>query len=159
MKSYDDPDAPTGAAIVYAIFAFGLAAIVIGCICTINGYRAEKKLAAITALDTSYSRSFPCQASYYSTEHGRRTASGAVFDSLAMTCAVAHALNIPFGTRLWVIEQISGNGVEVVVNDAVPDSIVRAHPQRWIDLSAGAFAKIADKKRGVISVEVSEVAK
>jgi rare lipoprotein A len=59
--------------------------------------------------------------------HGRRTASGEVFNENALTAA--HP-SLPFGTRIRVYNQTSGNSVVVRINDRGPH--VRG---RIIDLS------------------------
>jgi rare lipoprotein A (peptidoglycan hydrolase) len=83
-----------------------------------------------------------CKASWY--EYGRLTASGEIFNPEAMTCAHRQ---LPFGT---VIEVRRGSKViRVRVNDR--------GPAKWtgrdIDLSKGAFRRLALLSSGVIGVE------
>jgi peptidoglycan lytic transglycosylase len=66
--------------------------------------------------------------------HGKRTASGEVFDQDAMTCA--HK-TFPFGTRLRVTNPENGKSVVVVVNDRGPFVAGRD-----LDLSRGAARAI-----------------
>lgn len=77
-------------------------------------------------------RSFSGMASYYGSESGSRTASGARMVSSAMTCA--HR-SLPFGTRLRVTH--GDRSVVVTVNDRGP--FVRG---RVLDLSTGAARAI-----------------
>jgi rare lipoprotein A len=77
-------------------------------------------------------RSFSGMASYYGSESGSRTASGARMVSSAMTCA--HR-SLPFGTRLRVTH--GGRSVVVTVNDRGP--FIRG---RVLDLSTGAARAI-----------------
>jgi rare lipoprotein A len=87
-----------------------------------------------------------CQASYYGAPGeippGSRTANGDVFDPNAMTAA--HN-SYPFGTRVRVNYQ--GKTIEVRINDR--GSFGGA---RCLDLTYGAFQKLANKDLGVINV-------
>lgn len=75
-------------------------------------------------------------ASYYHDKFtGRRTASGAIFNNNALTCA--HK-TLPFGTRLKVTSVKTGKSVEVTVTDRGPFT-----KGRHLDLSKKAFMKIA----------------
>lgn len=97
--------------------------------------------AAITS-----SGSFSGKASYYGSESGKRTASGARFNPMGMTAA--HR-SLPFGTRLKVTH--GGRSVMVTVNDRGP--FIRG---RVLDLSKGAAQAIGLTGRGVGHV-VAEV--
>lgn len=55
--------------------------------------------------------------------------------------------NLPFGTRLLVTNQLNGKQVIVRVNDRGPFDY-----DRVLDLSSGAFAKIAPIGQGVADV-------
>lgn len=84
-------------------------------------------------------------ASYYGGKfHGRRTASGEIFDKNAMTAA--HR-SLPFGTKVKVTNLRNGRTVLVRVNDRGPH--VRG---RIIDLSHAAAKKIGLK--GVVRVKL-----
>jgi rare lipoprotein A len=87
-------------------------------------------------------------ASYYADKfHGRRTASGALFDRNKYTAA--HK-KLPFGTKLRVTNQANGQSVIVEVTDRGP--FVRS---RDIDLSKKAFMEIAKNKgAGVMTVTI-----
>jgi len=88
-------------------------------------------------------------ASWYSTvESGKRTASGENLDDNAMTCA---AWGWPFGTWLWVEHE--GKRIKVRVNDRGPARRLYARG-RIIDLTKGAFRKLAPLSEGLIQVRV-----
>lgn len=89
-------------------------------------------------------------ASFYGAKHhGRRTASGEVFDASDLTAAHRR---LPFGTRVRVTNLENGRNVVVEVNDRGP--FVRG---RIIDLSRAAFRQIADVSDGVVRVRVQVV--
>lgn len=86
------------------------------------------------------------KASYYGGQHhGRKTASGEVFNMNANTAA--HK-KLPFGTKLEVTNTKNNQSVIVRVTDRGPFVKGRA-----LDLSKGAFKQIASLKSGVISVK------
>jgi rare lipoprotein A len=87
-------------------------------------------------------------ASYYADKfHGRRTASGALFDMNKYTAA--HK-KFPFGTKLRITNQANGQSVIVEVTDRGP--FVKS---RDIDLSKKAFMEIAKNKgAGVMTVKI-----
>ncbi len=78
--------------------------------------------------------------------HGRRTASGEVYDMYAMTAA--HR-TLPFGTRVRVTRRDDGRWVDVRINDRGP--FVR---RRIIDLSYSAACRIGLDRDGVTPVEL-----
>lgn len=89
-------------------------------------------------------------ASYYgSYHHGKTMANGDPFDMYDMTCA--HK-TLPFGTKLRVTNINNGKSVEVIVTDRGP--YVKG---RVIDLSKGAFKKIAPIDIGITKVEIEEI--
>ncbi len=77
---------------------------------------------------------------------GKKTASGALFDAGALTCA-AHGF--PFGTCLSVTNPETGDSVKVVVTDR-PGAAV-------IDVTKAAFERIADIKKGRLYARVTVV--
>lgn len=86
------------------------------------------------------------KASWYGRElAGRRTASGERFKPSGLTAASWHH---GLGQRVTVRNQKNGRSVTVRVNDR--------GPARWtgriIDLSEGAFRKLADTRQGIIKV-------
>ena len=91
------------------------------------------------------------KASYYSDKHhGRKAADGSTFNMYAMTCA---SNTYKFGTKLRVTNKENGKSVVVKVTDRGGFSKLG----RVIDLSKGAFTKIASLKRGIITVIIEEV--
>lgn len=90
--------------------------------------------------------------SYYADKfHGRKTASGQIFDNKKFTAA--HK-KFPFGTRLKVTNEANGKSVEVVVNDRGPFT-----KGRELDLSKAAFLEITrDVKYGLLraTIEIIE---
>jgi rare lipoprotein A len=92
-------------------------------------------LTASTFKSTWYGKSF----------HGQYTFSGEVFDMNKLTCASNH---FAIGTKLKVINLENKKSVIVRVND-------RGAMDRYIiDLSQGAFKRIANLDVGIINVKV-----
>ena len=87
-------------------------------------------------------------ASYYGKGfHGKRTASGEIFNKWAMTTASnSHKM----GTILEVTNVANNKKIRVRVNDTGGFSKYG----RTLDLSRGAFAKIADIKQGLVKVKI-----
>ena len=94
------------------------------------------------------------EASHY--WQGQITASGRLFDRNAMTGA--HR-TLPMGTVVKVTNLANGKSVIITINDRGPyakaskSSKYRGN-MRVIDLSEGAFLKIASKKQGVTDVSI-----
>lgn len=107
----------------------------------------------LTALSSMPAMAYTCtNASYYGVSdgfHGRTTANGQRFDAYGLTAA--HP-SMPFGTRLRVTDQNSGRSVIVKINDRGPYVAGRS-----LDLSYGAFSRIASPSRGVARVCYSRV--
>lgn len=90
------------------------------------------------------------QASWYGhPHHGRRTASGEVFDRAALTAA--HP-TLPFGTRLLVTNLANGRSVEVLVNDRGPFAAGRI-----IDVSEAAAERLGARQAGVFPVRIQVI--
>jgi rare lipoprotein A len=83
-----------------------------------------------------------CEASYY--DEPQLTADGEQFNPDAMTAA--HA-SLPFNTEIKVTNEANGKSVVVRINDRGPYV-----PDRCLDLSRAAFAKIANLSSGVVDV-------
>ena len=78
--------------------------------------------------------------------HGRKTASGEVFNQNALTAA--HR-TLPFGTKLRVTCTTTGRSTIVKVNDRGPF----AGRNRVLDLSKAAFLQIAPLSKGVTYIK------
>jgi rare lipoprotein A len=99
---------------------------------------------APTAVEAASSCSY---ASHYGVGdgfHGLRAANGSRFNAHGLTTAHRH---LPFGTRLRVINPSNNKTVMVTVTDRGPFV-----PGRSLDLSYGAFARIASPSQGVARV-------
>ena len=89
-------------------------------------------------------RQFAGVASFYSKDYKGRTASGHMYDPEKLTAA--HP-NLPFGTRLSVVDPRSHRAVTVVVNDRGPFT-----KGRVLDLSFAAAQALRMTGRGVMKV-------
>ena len=88
-------------------------------------------------------------ASWYNLD-GRKTASGEVFRTHAMTCASnSHKI----GTKLLVTNRKTNKSVVVRVNDTGGFSKYG----RTLDLSKGAFSKIAHLNQGTVNVTIKKL--
>lgn len=100
--------------------------------------------------DLEYSRDLGIGvASYYGTRFaGKPTASGAIFDPARLTAA--HR-TLPFGSRVEVTNQRTGESVVVTINDRGP-----FHHSRVIDLSKAAASQIGlvHQGRGPVSLRL-----
>ena len=99
------------------------------------------------------------EASHY--WQGQQTASGRRFDKNAMTAA--HRA-LPMGSVVKVTNLKNGKSVVVTINDRGPYAKASKHSayrgsMRVIDLSEGAFLKIASKKSGVTDVKIELIKK
>lgn len=108
----------------------------------------ETKVKSISGLATWYGESF----------HGRKTASGEIYNMHGLTCAVGDR-NIPLGSKLKITNIKTGKSVIVRVNDRMNK---RYHPvdykgQIRIDLSVGAFTKLAPRKQGIIKIKIEKL--
>jgi rare lipoprotein A len=89
------------------------------------------------------------KASYYGPRyHGRRSASGARFDQMALTAA--HPW-LPFGTKVKVILAGTGRSVIVTITDRLYSS------RRIVDLSVAAARELGMIRRGVAEVVLTPV--
>lgn len=86
------------------------------------------------------------KASWYGgIHHGRKTASGEVFDENKLTAA--HK-TLPFGSSVEVINMDNEKSCTVKINDRGP--FIKG---RDLDLSKKAFSNISSLKKGVINVK------
>ena len=89
-------------------------------------------------------------ASYYGPGfHGRTTASGERFNAYGLSAA--HR-SLPFGTMVKVTNQSNGRSVVIKINDDGPH-----YGNRIIDLSEGAFSRIASTGQGLANVCISKI--
>jgi len=104
-------------------------------------------VSSLTTLPAQATSSNCTHASYYGYGDGfdgSRTANGERFDAAAHT--TAHR-SLPFGTKLLVTNPANGRSVVVRVNDRGPYIAGRG-----LDLSHGAFVKLASASSGVARV-------
>jgi len=91
-------------------------------------------------------------ASYYAGNFiGRKTASGQIFTSQAMTAA--HK-SLPFGTRLRLTNKKNGKTVNVVINDRGP----YIHG-RILDLSEAAARRLGFVEQGIADLTIESCAR
>lgn len=88
-------------------------------------------------------------AVYTSRLHGRRTASGAIFDQRKLT--TAHK-TLPFGTRVRLTNLRNRKRVVVLVNDRGP-----VQPGRIVDISHRAAQALGAKKVDIFAVKLEVV--
>ena len=92
-------------------------------------------LLSLAPVFATESKKFEGHAHWYGGHfHGKKTASGAIFDKTKLTCA--HP-SLPFGTKVKVHSKHTGKSVVVTVTDRCPHL-----KQRCIDLSEGAARAI-----------------
>ena len=80
---------------------------------------------------------------------GQRTASGERFNAYGLTAA--HR-SLPFGTRVRVTNQRNGRSIVVKITDDGPH-----YGGRILDLSYGAFSRIAATSRGTADVCIARL--
>ena len=122
-----------------------LAGFSLSCI-SVNQLQAREKEAAAAAANKTG------VASWYGGDfHGRKTASGEVYNMHQLSCA---SNQYPLGTWLRVTNTRNGKAVVVQVND-------RMHPRckRVVDLSKGAAKEIGLVKRGICNVKIENLGK
>lgn len=81
--------------------------------------------------------------------HGRKTANGEIYNQYGLTAA--HKA-FKFGTNVKVTNVANGKSVIVRINDRGP--FIK---ERIIDLSKGAFQRIADIRQGIVKVRLDVV--
>jgi rare lipoprotein A len=87
------------------------------------------------------------KASYYSSAlHGRKTASGEIYNENKLTAAHKH---LPFGTKVRVLNKKNGRSVLVSINDRGP--FVK---KRILDLSYVAAKQLGMIRAGVTSIKM-----
>lgn len=130
------------------------------------GYSLARKISIICILVATLLSGAPAQASseaelkklfggiaswYGGSFHGRRTASGDIYNMHKLTCA--HK-TLPFGTKLLIFNPHNGRKVEVVVTDRGPYI-----GKRVIDLSKAAADKLNISGIGQVICFISKITK
>ena len=117
----------------------------------INLFKSKLPTALATTLLLASINVSAATASWYGKGfHGRTTASGEVFNKWAMTAASnSHKM----GTILEVTNRANSKKIRVQVNDTGGF----AKYGRTLDLSRGAFAKIANINQGIAKVSIKVI--
>jgi rare lipoprotein A len=113
---------------------------------------AQKRVAANKTKSQKTTRVFYGQASFYANKfHGRKTASGEIFDQNKLTCACNV---LPLGTWIKVTNLRNGQSAIVKIND-------RIHPKmnRIVDLSKSGAQRLDYVSRGLTRVKVELIDK
>lgn len=116
-----------------------------------SGFNREQRMQSFYKTQAvSVGTVFRGEASYYGPGfHGKKTASGEIFDQNALTCA--HK-TLPFGTRLKVTRLDNHQSVVVTVNDRGPYK-----KGRILDLSVAAARQIGLNIQGVAQVKAEVI--
>lgn len=112
-----------------------------------SAVKAENGEDADTSTGSTESAAATCKASHYWED--TQTASGQPFNVNAMKAA--HK-TLPMGTKVRVTNPKNGKSVVVTINDRGPYIAGRC-----LDLTTGAFRKIANPSAGVITVRYSRL--
>ena len=130
------------------VFRFTLCLCMLGLLSACSGKQGHVALPPSRASTSASASELEGLASYYAEPyHGRRTASGEVFDTYeAMTAA--HR-TLPFNTVVRVKNKMNGKQVEVRINDRGPFIAGRI-----IDLSVRAARAIDMIRSGVVLVQL-----
>jgi rare lipoprotein A (peptidoglycan hydrolase) len=93
-----------------------------------------------------------CKASYYAEPfHGRKTASGKIYNMYEYTCAAVNSIKL--GTMLKVTNVKNNKSIIVKTTDRG----AFAKYGRTLDLSYAAFMAIGNPKSGVLKVKIEKV--
>lgn len=110
-----------------------------------------KSLILLTSLLSTLAFAGTGKASWYGPGFdGKRTASGAIFRQHGLTTACHPGIRL--GAKLKVTNLANGKSVNVVCNDRGAFHSAK-YGNRVLDLSKGAFSKIASTSTGVIRVK------
>jgi len=120
-----------------------------------NARTIKKAVVDITKFDKMYGT-----ASYYTKKSCQRegtsgvwTASGEAYNEDAMTCALRRR---DWGGEYRVTNIMNGKSVVVRHNDFGPNKTLY-NRGRIVDLSRGAFSKIAELKSGIIQIKIEKI--
>lgn len=105
---------------------------------------------AIMLFFLTYSQQTGKASFYGEPHHGRRTASGEVFNMHGLTAA---SNTLPIGTYVKVTNVKNNKSVVVKINDRGGFSKYG----RLLDMSKGAFSQIASVKQGIITVLIEVI--
>lgn len=106
---------------------------------------------SLTLSVTSHSQTLNGTATYYAGKHhGRKTASGIIYNKYDLTCAAS--TKFKFGTLLKVTNEANGKTVIVKVTDR--GGAIKGNK---LDLSQRAFESIADLRRGFIKILIEKI--
>lgn len=83
--------------------------------------------------------------------HGGKTSTGEIYNMYGISCATRDR-TIPFGSKLKITNIETGKSIIVTVNNRMAKT-----GKHTIDLSVGAFVKLAPKKQGVIKVKIEKL--
>ncbi len=127
----------------YKLFLTGAAVI---CLTGNNGAYGNSGTLIAAQPHAPVAKEFKGNVSWYGVPfHGRKTASGEIFNMNKLTAA---HLRLPFNTKVMVEDPKSGKSVVVKVNDRGP-----FHCKRVMDLSKQAATNLGTISRGVAYVE------
>ncbi len=124
------------------IFSFFLTILIITAPLNFQTFAVQSEMAGFEGMASWYGFSSP--------GINRKTANMEIFDQEDMTCAM---WRVPFNTILKVTNWEGGRSVYVRVNDRGPAKRL-VKEGRIIDLTKGAFQRIADLRKGLIRVRV-----
>ena len=114
----------------------------------LKGFLGIAALAGMSILTPSPSLAASCSgASYYGHMDGYAWQTMANGEAMNPNAMITAHRSLPFGTRLRVTNQSNGKSVVVTVTDRGPFVADRS-----LDLSLGAFSKIASPSQGVARV-------
>jgi len=123
-----------------------------GCASTGSTRKGKEGRAGGHEKDCPVGSTYRGEAVYYAKKfHGRKTASGEIFDMNKLTAA--HR-TLPFGTTVRVINLKNRKSVIVSINDRGPFG----NNSRIIDISPAAAKRIDMLKDGVVEVEIEILA-
>lgn len=121
------------------IIVLGITFLVTGCACASEGMKASWYSEASLKKEGTWSKSGGIQAN------------GKQFNENAMTCAAGKQYKL--GSKLLITNKANGKSVLVVVTDRLDRRFYNSR----IDLSKGAFSRIADLKTGLIDIKIDKV--
>lgn len=130
--------------------------------------RASQKLAlslygpvALSFLLCTNAFAFKTEVSYYTVESCHKEGTSGIMangEVLKNESLIGASWDSAFGTRLLVRNLANNRTVEIVIKDRGPAKRLY-RKGRKLDISQGAFSRIADCKQGIVYCEVTEVLK